>query len=137
MEPLPASSQTIDDPASSCSQSRFADPNAHAMRRRRRRQFLIGVSVMVVAGMGVGLVFIAHHYYHMWGGQGFLKARHFEVDLQLSDAHTYLPLGLTAKHNMAVRDFQDLHLKRFPKNVAFRPCGDQQNSCEAYDQPVC
>jgi len=36
---------------------------------------LVALSVMIIIGMVIGIIFIAHYYFHIWGGQGLMKAR--------------------------------------------------------------
>ena len=74
-------------------------------------------------------------YYHEWGGQGWLKSRAQTQNLKAADVQeVYLPL-----RKVEIRKDDTL---RFEWNrgsmgsVPFYVCGDQQSSCEAYNQPV-
>jgi hypothetical protein len=90
-----------------------------------------------MTGMVIGIIFIAHHYYHIWGGQGFLKPRASRLDGQAQHPRVYLPIRPMAKYGMNRVGLGQLKSKRLPKNVAFDLCGDQENSCGNHGQPVC
>jgi hypothetical protein len=45
------------------------------------RYVLAVLSVGVIIGIIIGLIFVVHYNFHIWGGQGFLKARKLVLDL--------------------------------------------------------
>jgi hypothetical protein len=101
----------------------------------RGRSILGLLAFVILIVMTIGVIFAAHSYYVQFGGQGFLKVRHE----QLNDlAEVYLPLR-------DIQQYEEGSLlpylpwnKRFPQvEIPYYTCGDQQNSCEAYAQPVC
>ncbi|TVY91280.1 hypothetical protein LAWI1_G002200 [Lachnellula willkommii] len=100
---------------------------------RNRRYWLSALAVLFLAVMVIGIVFVAHQYYHDMGGQGFLKTRRLG-----SPADVCLPL-----RKIEIRDGRDESLsvssagynRRSGEDVPFYACGDQQNSCEAFGQP--
>jgi hypothetical protein len=105
--------------------------------RRRGRVLLVVLAVAVIIGMIIGLIFVAHHYYHMWGGQGFLKARSNILDPQNTEIlYSVLPLRQVAKATQELYGFDHSGVKKSRSILPFYPCGDQQQSCEAYSRPV-
>jgi hypothetical protein len=126
--PLPSNMNTRATPSSSSQQ---------LQRSRRSRVFLTILFVAVIIGMVVGLIFVAHHYYNMWGGQGFLKARKHILDSQHTEiVHSFLPLRQITTVTQGFNGFGEGWEKRSPSILPFYPCGDQQQSCEADGQPV-
>ena len=89
---------------------------------------LAGVVILVMA---LCLLFVAHQYYREFGGQGWLKVRDESQEQDEFYADTlFLPLR---KQEVWKVDSQ----RRSPQhNVPFYVCGDQQSSCETYEQPV-
>lgn len=92
--------------------------------------------MIVVLVMILGVIFVAHKYYHDFGGQGFLKYRgsgYFEQREGDYANKLYLPL-----RKVETWDLEHVVWgKRSPeRNVPFYQCGDQMNSCEEYYQPV-
>jgi hypothetical protein len=119
------------------SQSSFWRSNAYLRERRLCRHILVILSITTIIGMLIGFVFVAHYYYHILGGQGFLRAR--QVDLIFNDdemSQSCMPLRTMAQSTNAVYEFGYSRAKRRPSIIPFYPCGDQQNSCEAYQQAV-
>jgi hypothetical protein len=96
----------------------------------KRRWWLISGAFIVLVVMIIGIVFAAHKHFVDFGGQGFLKARIVEREVMPHESHVlFLPLRQISLHNSAIPN-------RSPKNVPYYACGDQQHSCEAYNQPV-
>jgi hypothetical protein len=112
----------------SSSSSRTASFRARVSRHRWLLYFFAGVVILVMA---VGLLFVAHKYYMDFGGQGWLKVREeSQVQREPHADNLFLPLRKQEVWNSGLQE-------RSPQNnVAFYECGDQQNSCEAYNQPV-
>lgn len=130
----PPAQTTTSFPSSSSSRgSRFRQYEA------RRRYWLSALAVLFIVIMVVGIVLVAHKYYHDLGGQGWLKMRRDTVGLEAKDVpDVYLPL-----RKVEVRDGDESllvygigYIRRSPEDVPFYLCGDQQQSCEAYGQPV-
>lgn len=120
-----------------------------------KRVILSILSILITIGMVIGLLFVAHHYYHMWGGQGFLKSRTIEEALDTlffpmrdspgkADAESKLCLPMRK-----VTEFDNIFLEHDPElrravsagsppnnTIPFYVCGDQAQDCEAYSQPV-
>jgi hypothetical protein len=100
----------------------------------RRFHFGLFAFALFIA-TGVGLTFFTHYHYHPSYSQGFPGGR--IVD-QLApgnrDMRNHLPLRQIA----IVMDYKSKHseIKRDPSSPPFYTCGDQQNSCEAFQQPV-
>jgi hypothetical protein len=100
------------------------------------RFFLSIFAVLMIIVMAIGIVFVAQRAYHDLGGQGFLTSREESDNSNSVPApDIYLPL------RMVENDLKELHLrlgfgKRSPGDVPFYACGDQQQSCGAYNQPV-
>jgi hypothetical protein len=99
-------------------------------RHRYLLYFLIGVAALLMA---LGIIFVAHRYYQDFGGQGWLKVRDESQDqAQLYADNVFLPL-----RKMEVGSADSTQWRRSPQNnVPFYECGDQENSCETYNQPV-
>ena len=100
----------------------------------RGHSWLLLFAGLFVAGMAIGIIFTAHHYFHTLGGQGFLKTRSQEQQrVHFSTMVLHRPLRKVQQINL-----HKAHVwwKRSAKGVPFYACGDQQNSCEAYLQPV-
>jgi hypothetical protein len=125
MDPLPPKNSS----SRSSVNSRLSAIRQHASCRR---YWLCGLALVVVLVMISGVIFAAHHYYHDFGGQGFLK---FRSQLQEShavvDTHVFLPLRQVElwPHSPPI-------LGRSPEDLPYFTCGDQQNSCESLQQPV-
>lgn len=101
---------------------------------RHRRYWLSALAVLFVAVMVIGIVFVAHKYYHDMGGQGFLKTRRVG-----GPADVCLPLRKTEirdGHGESISASSAGYSRRSGEDVPFFACGDQQNSCEAFGQPV-
>lgn len=99
---------------------------------RRRAFWLSLLSVTVIIAMTIGLVFTAHQYYHNMGGQGWLKARtQHRKGVVDRKAQLYLPMR-------QIQMFKEPNIRERQggKNVPYYTCGDQQNSCETYNQPA-
>ena len=102
----------------------------------RRRYWLAAGAVILLLVMCLGIVYVAHHYYVTFGGQGFLKARKQDAASRAETADApvvYLPLRRVATFNM---DSGFGWSSRSPMEVPYYACGDQETSCEAYGQPV-
>jgi hypothetical protein len=98
----------------------------------RRRAWLCAAAVILLLLMCAGIVVAAHHYYVMFGGQGYLKIRSDEATSEVDAPRVYLP-----SRKVATFSEDGGWNKRSPMEVPYYACGDQQNSCEAYNQPVC
>ena len=90
--------------------------------------FLAGMIVLIMA---LGLLFVAHQYYIGFGGQGWLKSREeLQKQNEIYQNHLVLPLRKQEVWNAGSE-------RRSPQNdVPYYACGDQQNSCQTYNQPV-
>lgn len=110
----------------------------------RFRVILVLLALMVIAVMGISLVFVAHAFYHQWGGQGFLKR-----DVSYASDHDlsllFLPLRKIQTAWDELEGDSESLLLNLPwntrslgpgSNVPYYTCGDQASSCSAYDQPV-
>jgi hypothetical protein len=111
----------------------------------RRRYVLSLLATIILLIMAISIVFVAHSYYHQFGGQGFLKARGEEYFGDSDPPRLYLPLRKVQATLNARRDDNDSLLTYLPwniralgpgSNVPFYTCGDQTNSCETFDQPA-
>jgi hypothetical protein len=101
----------------------------HVSQVRILLLLLAAVTTVVII---TGIVFVAHQDYISFGGQGFLKAGSEDQFSAIRDLpELYLPIR-------AIETFNDQSglTKRSPGNVPFYTCGDQQQSCELYGQPV-
>ena len=98
------------------------------------RRFVLGcLALVVLVVMVIGVVFVAHQYYHDFGGQGFLKSRGPDTELDTdTDVFIYLPLRSVEAWSGRERSWKG---QRSPEDIPFYTCGDQQNSCEAFNQP--
>lgn len=113
-----------------------SSPPWSALRRYVFRRWCLGVlAVVMIVIIVFGILFAAHAYYHAMGGQGFLKAKRWDLGSGQHDGtEVYLPL----------REIETLGMEsstwglfgRSPKNIPFYTCGDQQNSCETFAHPV-
>jgi hypothetical protein len=63
------------------SQSSYWLSSVYLRERRLCRYVLAVLSVVVIIGIIIGLIFAAHYYFHILGGRGFLKARKLVLDL--------------------------------------------------------
>jgi hypothetical protein len=81
--------------------------------------------------MGIGIVVTAHHYYVSFGGQGYLMARTNSAALVNETAKVYIPLRKIASFGG-----DGIWSRISPMEVPYYACGDQENSCEAYNQPA-
>ncbi len=90
--------------------------------------FLVGMIVLIMA---LGLLFVAHQYYVGFGGQGWLKSREErQKQNEIYANHLFLPLRKQEVWTVGSG-------RRSPQNdVPYYACGDQQNSCQTYNQPV-
>ncbi len=113
----------------SSSSSRLSDIKEYMSRRRC---WLGTLCIVVIIVMVIGLAFTAHQYYHDFGGQGWLKARtqHREGN-SANIAQVYLPLRQIQRFKES-----SINERQVGKNVPYYTCGDQQNSCESFSQPV-
>jgi hypothetical protein len=119
------------------SQSSYWRSSVYLRERRICRYVLVILSVAVIIVMIIGLIFAAHYYFHIWDGQGFLKARRPVPDLRSDEGpRSCLPLRSMAQPTDRIYGFDYSGVKRSPSITPFYPCGDQQNSCEAYHQAV-
>jgi hypothetical protein len=102
---------------SKTSNSRISKTGQHTSRRRCWLGF---GAILVLSIMCLGVVFVAHHYYRTFG---------------VASPRLYLPLR---KIEVGKEDISldSGWARRSPMEVPFYACGDQQNSCEAYNQPV-
>jgi hypothetical protein len=97
----------------------------------RHQWLLYSLGGLIILIMAIGLLFVAHQYYLEFGGQGWLKARkESQGQNEIFADNLFLPLRK--------QEIWSLHKRRrSPQNdVAYYECGDQQNSCETYNQPV-
>jgi len=99
------------------------------------RFYLLLFAVLMIIVMAIGIVFVAQRAYHDLGGQGFLKSREGSGNSNAPALDIYLPL------RMVENDLKELYIrmgfsKRSLGDVPFYACGDQQQSCGAYNQPV-
>ncbi|KAE9375577.1 hypothetical protein N431DRAFT_454203 [Stipitochalara longipes BDJ] len=111
----------------SSSRSRASSSRYHASQYKWLICFLAGMVILIMA---IGLLFVAHQYYLEFGGQGWLKIRDESQEQKVVIAHNlFLPLK---KQGNWITDLQ----RRSPQDeVPFYQCGDQENSCETYNQP--
>lgn len=122
-----------------------------------QKRFLLSIiSILVIIGMAISLVFVAHYYYHVWGGQGFLKSRTIEealdsifftksdqsVNKSNDQIDLFIPMRKTTEYYSDFLD-RDTELRRAVStgplqngSLPFYVCGDQAEDCEAYGQPV-
>jgi hypothetical protein len=103
---------------------------------RRKNRILYGLATLIIAVMAVGIVYTAHYYYHIWGGQGFLKPRDSASDDSRPLSYAHLPLRSVAARHRDPTISGVLGMDRTVKNIPFNACGDQLNDCLAFDQPV-
>lgn len=103
----------------------------------RGRCLLLMLSILIIIAMIIGTVFVAHHYYHEWGGQGFLKARSRNERRYSTNLYGCLPLRrVIAKGALGVHRLEHVKGTKIRSVLPFYSCGDQQSSCEAYGLPV-
>ncbi len=101
----------------------------------RGRLWLSLLAVLILVGMLIGIIFAAHQYFVDFGGQGFLRSRSARQST-LSVAvlpHLFLPVRKT---QASIESHVWWKWYKRQSNVPYYTCGDQLNSCEAYDQPV-
>lgn len=102
---------------------------------RRGIVLLVLFALLMIGAMVTGIVFVAHTFYHEFGGQGFLKVK---VRNGVSDIvgrpTLYLPLRVNESQRSP--EYFSGSAKRSLGNVPFLPCGDQLLECEKYGQPV-
>jgi hypothetical protein len=61
---------------------------------------------MIILGMTIGLIFIVHYYFHIWGGQGFLRARKLVPDFDGDEKlQSCLPMRSMAKPTDGINGF--------------------------------
>jgi hypothetical protein len=122
-------------PPTTSSPLRSSSSGSKFPRFSKRRTTLLLLAIIVIVLMVVGIVFVAHRYYVQFGGQGWLKKRTTEPDIaEPILPHPYLPMRQVA-------GFPEVTIPwgltdRAPGNVPFYTCGDQQESCEEFSQPV-
>lgn len=111
---------------------------------RRRYWMLTFFAIVVLLIMVMSIIFVAHAYFHQFGGQGFLKAREKDYIDRGDPPYLYLPLRKVEVQNTQDHELNSL-LTYLPwnirslgpgSNIPFYTCGDQANSCETFDQPV-
>ena len=126
LQDSPQAPQGTHSPSSS--RSRASNIRYHASQYKWLIFFLAGMIIIIMA---IGLLFVAHQYYLEFGGQGWLKVRDENLEQRHVFAHNlFLPLKRQERWTTTVRH-------RSPQNeVPFYQCGDQENSCETYNQPV-
>lgn len=116
-------------PSRSSSSSRVSAVKRYMLRRSCWLGTLCGVVVVV---MIIGIVFTAHQYYHDMGGQGWLKTRtQHRNGIPTSKAQVYLPM-----RQVQILRQPSVWERQSGDNVPYYTCGDQQNSCESFHQPV-
>ena len=113
----------------SSSGSRASNFRYHASQYKWLICLLAGIVLVIMA---IGLLFVAHQYYLEFGGQGWLKVRDENQEQKVVFAdNLFLPLKKHERWNIDLGS-------RLPQNdVPYYQCGDQENSCETYNQPVC
>jgi hypothetical protein len=118
----------------SSSRSHTSSFRENVSRYRYLLYFLVGVALLLMA---LGVLFVAHRYYEDFGGQGWLKVRDESQDqAQLFADNVFLPLKKPLK-KVEVWNADSAPWRRSPQNdVPYYECGDQENSCEIYSQPV-
>jgi len=78
-----------------------------------------------------GILVAVHVAYQRFGGQGWLKARDLEVTMDaLEVPDVFLPMRRVPSGHVTVIGKKSLG------PIPYYHCGDQMQSCEAYDQPV-
>ena len=103
----------------------------------RGRYLLLILCIVIIIAMVIGTIFVAHHYYHEWGGQGFLKARNTDGRKKSNNSYSSLPLRrVMARGAPGVHTSEHARGTEMHSVPSFYSCGDQQNSCEAYGLPV-
>jgi hypothetical protein len=112
------------------SRSRASTFRENFSRHRYLLCVLVGLAVLLIA---TGVLFVAHKYYEDFGGQGWLKVRDEIWDQGEAEAdNLFLPL-----RKLQIWESESVQWRRSPQNeVPFYECGDQQNSCETFNQPV-
>ncbi len=119
------------------SQSSYSRSSIYLREWHLCRYVLVALSVVIIISMVIGFIFVAHYYFHILGGQGFLKARGLVPDLRGDEKlQSCLPLRSMARPTDGMHGFDYSGVKRSPSILPFYPCGDQQNSCEAYYRAV-
>lgn len=132
--------ETSDDTLRSSSQEEKPSPSATNDSRqshglRCSQLWLVLLAFVVVIIMVISVIFVAHHFYQGFGGQGFLKIRTEEkAGNNIHETRMYLPLRVNSSRSSL--ETPSSSAKRSPGNVPFYTCGDQQVSCEKYGQPV-
>ncbi len=123
------SPQQILSPSSS--RSRTSTFRENVSRHQPLLCFLAGLAILLMA---VGVLFVAHKYYQDFGGQGWLKVRdEFQEQDERDVVNLFLPSRKEEIWDAGIAQGK----RRSPQNeVPFYECGDQQNSCEAFSQPV-
>lgn len=107
--------------------------------RLRKRYWLSALALLLVAIMVIGIVLVAHKYYHDMGGQGWLKIKRSSFGpVEETTPDVYLPLRAVENcdSEKSLLVYGVGYIKRSPEIVPFYACGDQQHSCEAFGQPV-
>lgn len=119
------------------SQSSYWWSSLYQRERRLCRYVVVTLSVMIIIGMIIGLIFVTHYYFNIWGSQGYLKVRRLVPDLRSDEGpRSCLPLQSLAQPTDEIHGFDYSGVKRSPSIIPFYSCGDQQNSCEAFYQAV-
>jgi hypothetical protein len=99
---------------------------------RRHRCGLGASALLVVVALIIGTIYVAHQYYTELGGQGWLKIREQYQHTPGEPPQVYLPFKKIEKLSEGNRFFG----WTTRGNIPFYTCGDQQESCESYGQPV-
>jgi hypothetical protein len=143
--------QPIAQPPSSTSSSHFKlnSLRCHASSLRKygfRCRYILGfLATMTLLIMVMSIVFVAHAYFHRFGGQGFLKTRDGNYLGGEDTPRIFLPLRKIESTRKYRKQEAESLLRYLPWNaralepgssVPFYTCGDQRNSCETFDQPV-
>lgn len=114
-------------PSSASSWSKYASSMKAYVRRRRL--WLSTLAVIVIIGMIIGIVLTTHYWVHVFGGQNFLSRRWPDRDNpETMPTHLFLPMRRISRSRVGSN--------RVERTIPFYVCGDQANSCEAYNQSV-
>jgi hypothetical protein len=112
------------------------------LSRRRRTGLLCIICALLIVGICAGIVFVANHYYVEMGGQGSILGNLFGVkprSLQSTpneprnEIYLHVRPAWTTRNDTTDQESTKWSHSSFP----FYTCGDQQNSCAAYNEPVC
>jgi hypothetical protein len=108
----------------------------------RRRYILSVLATIVLVIMVMSVVFVAHAYFHQFGGQGFLKRDEVYIR-NIQPPRLFLPLRKVEWKWNDRKDKEKSLLIYLPWNkrhagseIPYYTCGDQEESCETFGQPV-